>query len=157
MSNDNSIQSGLQKKESQQEDTIDVKKIFHILATKWQYFLIALIAALICALIYCTYTIPTYRVSATLLINEENKGASIGNDQLLEGFGLGSGTKNLDNQIMVLTSRTLIGRALDELPFDIEFYHRRLFNKIALYPNQPLKIVPEKVDSLPRDIEFTFK
>ena len=39
----------------------------------------------------------------------------MGNDQLLEGFGLGGGTNNLDNQIMVLTSKTLIGRALDEL------------------------------------------
>jgi len=157
MSNDNPIQSGSQRKEPQQEDVINLKRIFHLLATKWQYFLIALIVALICALIYCTYTIPTYRVSATLLINEEKKGASIGNDQLLEGFGLGSGTKNLDNQILVLTSRTLIKRSLDELPFDIEYYHRRLFKKIALYPNNPLKIVPEKADSLPHDIEFTFK
>jgi len=85
------------------------------------------------------------------------KAASLGNDQLLEGFGLGGGTKNLDNQIMVLTSKTVIGRALDELHFDIEYYHRSLFNKIALYPNHIIKIVPEIADSLPRDIEFTFK
>jgi tyrosine-protein kinase Etk/Wzc len=157
MSNDNSIQSGSQKKEPQHEDAIDLKKIFSMVFSNWQYFLITLIVALICAFIYVTYTIPTYRVSATFLINEEKKGVSMGNDQLLEGFGLGSGTKNLDNQIMVLTSRTLIGRTLDELPFYIEYYKRGLFNIMALYPNHPLTILPEKADSLPRDIEFAFK
>ena len=58
---------------------------------------------------------------------------------------------------MVLSSKTLIGRTLDELNFDIEYYHRGLINKIALYPNSPIKIIPETADSLPRDIEFTFK
>jgi tyrosine-protein kinase Etk/Wzc len=157
MSNDNSTQSGLQKMRPNKEDEIDFKKIYSRVVSNWRYFLISIVAALICASIYITCTIPTYSVSATIMINEEKKSASLGNDQLLEGFGLGGGTKNLDNQIMVLTSRTLIGRALDDLPFDIEYYQRRLFNKIALYPNCPFKIVPEKADSLPRDIEFTFK
>jgi capsular exopolysaccharide synthesis family protein len=157
MLNDNSTQSGLQKMRPNQEDEIDFKKIYSSVVSNWRYFLISMVAALICASIYITCTIPTYSVSATILINEEKKTDSLGNDQLLEGFGLGGGSKNLDNQIMVLTSRTLIGRALDDLPFDIEYYQRRLFNKIALYPNCPFKIVSEKEDSLPRDIEFTFK
>jgi capsular exopolysaccharide synthesis family protein len=140
-----------------QDDEIDLKKIYSRVVSNWHYFVISLIVALMFALIYITNTIPTYRVSATLLINEEKKGASIGNDQILGGFGLGSGTNNLDNQIMILTSRTLIGRTLDELNFDIECYSRRLFNKIALYPNYPIKVVPETADSLPRDIEFNFK
>jgi len=140
-----------------QEDEIDLNKIYSRVVSKWHFFLISLIVALICAFIFTTYMIPIYNVSATILINEEKKAASLGNDQLLEGFGLGGGTKNLDNQIMVLTSKTVIGRALDELHFDIEYYHRSLFNKIALYPNHIIKIVPEIADSLPRDIEFTFK
>jgi tyrosine-protein kinase Etk/Wzc len=156
MSNENTVQSGPLRKGPQQEDMLDLKKIFQMVFSSWKFFLIAMIVALICAFIYVTYTIPTYKVSANLLINEEKKGVSMGNDQLLEGFGLGSGSKNLDNQLMVLTSRTLIGRTLNELPFDIEYYHRGLFSRMALYPNAPLKIVPEKADNLPRDIEFKY-
>lgn len=157
MSNNILIQSDPQKMRPHQEDEIDLNKIYSRVVSKWHFFLISLIVALICAFIFTTYMIPIYNVSATILINEEKKAASLGNDQLLEGFGLGGGTKNLDNQIMVLTSKTVIGRALDELHFDIEYYHRSLFNKIALYPNHIIKIVPEIADSLPRDIEFTFK
>jgi capsular exopolysaccharide synthesis family protein len=116
-----------------------------------------LLLALICAFLYNTYTIPTYRVSTTLLIDEEKKGGLMENYQYPGGYGTGGQMKNLDNQIMVLSSKTLIERTLDELPFDIEYYHSGFFNKIALYPNHPIKIVPETADSLPRDVEFKFK
>ena len=96
-------------------------------------------------------------VSTNLLIDEEKKGVQLENNQILEGFGLGTGTKNLDNQIMVLSSRTLIDRTLDELNFDIEYYRKGLFNKVSFYPDNPIKIVPESADSLPRDVEFSFK
>jgi capsular exopolysaccharide synthesis family protein len=157
MSNDNTFRTSSQKQKSQQEEFINLKKVFLNLIPYWHYFLIALIVFLICAFLYNKYTIPTYRVSATLLINEENKAASIGTDQLLEGFRLGSGMKNLDNQIRLLSSRTLIERTLDELNFDIEYYYRGPYNIIALYPKHPIKVVSEIADSLSRDVEFTFK
>jgi tyrosine-protein kinase Etk/Wzc len=157
MSNDNLLQIDSQKRRQPQDDMIDFKKTFYIIISNWYYFLIALIVALIVAFLYNSFTIPTYRVSTTLLIDEEKKGSLAGNNQLLEGIGLGTGIKNLDNQIMILSSRTLIGKTLDELPFEIEYYYRGFFNKIELYPYHPIKIVPVTADSLPRDLEFTFK
>ena len=79
------------------------------------------------------------------------------NNQLLEGLSLEAGTQNLDNQIMILSSKTLIWNTLNDLPFDIECYYHKLNKKLSLYPDSPIKIIPESVDSLPRDIEFTFK
>jgi capsular exopolysaccharide synthesis family protein len=158
MSNNDSFQLASQSKRPHQEDEIDLKKIFYLIISNWYYFLIAMILALICAFLYNTYTIPTYRVSSTLLINEDKKGGVLENNQFFEGFGLGTGIQNLDNQIMILSSRTLIGKTLDELPFSIEYYYYNRFkNKVSLYPDSPIKIIPETADSLPRDIEFTFK
>ena len=157
MSIDSSIQSRSQRMRPHQEDEIDLKKIFYRIILNWYYFLIALILALICAFLYNTYTIPTYRVSTTLLINEGKKGGLLGNNQFLEGLGLGAGIQNLDNQVMILSSRTLIGNTLNDLPFDIEYYYGRHNNKISLYPESPIKVISESGDSLPRDIEFTFK
>jgi len=156
MSNENLLQLEYQRRRQKQQET-DPIKIFSMMFTRWYYFLILLIVALTCAHFYISYTIPTYKVSATLLIDQEKKGSSIGNDQLLEGFGLGAGMKNLDNQIMVLSSRTLVGKTLNELNLDIEYFHRGLFNNIDLYPNAPIKIVAETTDSLPRNVEFIYK
>lgn len=157
MSNRELLYSRPKEEEFPQKDIITLKKLFLRLIYHWPYFLITLIVALACAYLYCYYTIPTYRASATLLIDQEKKGASIGNDQLLEGFTLGEGTNNLDNQMMVLSSRTLVGKVIDELDLGIEYYQRGPFNKIALYPDHPIVIVSEITDTLPKDVEFIFK
>lgn len=138
------------------EDVIDLKKLFNLILANWYYFLIALVIALVCAFLYNKYTIPVYRVSATLLINEEQRSFTMGNEQIFGGFGLGAATKTLDNQIVALSSKTLINRALDELDFDIEYFQRGLFSKIALFPDSPIKVVPEIPDSIPREILFNF-
>jgi tyrosine-protein kinase Etk/Wzc len=157
MPTDNIYQPRPPKTRPYQEAEIDFKKIFYRIISNWYYFAIAIVVALNSAFFYNKYTIPVYRVSATLLINEGKNGGLTENSQFLEGLGLGTGTQNLDNQIAVLSSKTLIGRALDELPFYTEFYYHRLHSKVLLYPNSPIKVIPEMTDSLPRDIEFTFK
>jgi tyrosine-protein kinase Etk/Wzc len=157
MPNDYPFQLTGSSERKQQENSIDLRKLIRLIISKWYYFVIAIFIVLICAYLYNTYTLPTYRVSTTLLIKEGGKGSLIGNNQYLEGLGLGTGAQNLDNQILILSSRTLIGKTLDELPFDIEYYYSRFNNKVALYPNSPIKIIPEAADSLSRDIEFTFK
>jgi tyrosine-protein kinase Etk/Wzc len=157
MPNDDSFQLAGSSKSPQEENTIDLKKIFRLVVSNWYYFIIAILVAFISAFFYNKYTIPVYKVSATLLINEGKKGGLTENSQFLEGLGLGAGIQNLDNQIAVLSSKTLIGRTLDELPFYIEYYYRRLNNKVSLYPYSPIKVIPEITDSLQRDLEFTFK
>jgi capsular exopolysaccharide synthesis family protein len=157
MPTDDSFLLSASSEKPHKEDIVNLKQIFSLMVSRWYYFLIALIMALICALLYIRYANPVYRVSATLLIDQEKKGISAESNQILQGFGLGESAQNLDNQIMVLSSKTLIGRTLDELPFYIEYYYRRLNNKVTLYPKSPIKIIPETADSLPRDIEFTFK
>jgi len=142
---------------AQQENMIDMKKVFSLVIFNRYYFLIAVAVTLICAFFYNTFTLPTFRVSTTLLINEGEKGGAVTKNQFLEGLGTSSTIQNLDNQIAILTSKTLIARTLDELPFYTECYYRRIYNKISLYPDSPIAIIPESSDSLPRDIEFTFK
>ena len=155
MSYDNSIQPSPQRKDIHYSDGINLTKLILLMVSKWYYFVIALMVAFACTYFYMSHTIPKYGVSATLLIDQEKTDVSIGSDKVLEGFGLGSGTKNLDNQIMILTSRTLIGKTIDELNLDVEYYQRDLFDKISLYPYHPIAITPE--DSLPPEVEFSFK
>jgi len=82
---------------------------------------------------------------------------SIGSDQLLEGFGLRPGIKNLDNQLLILTSWSLIDKTLHELPFGIEYYVRGRINKVAFYPESPIRIFVDSSYIIPRDIEFKLK
>jgi tyrosine-protein kinase Etk/Wzc len=139
------------------EELIDPKKIISLIKSHLYFFIGSLLSAVVIAYVYNTYTMPVYKISAAILIEEDRKAAVSGNDQLLEGFGLLPGMKNLDNQIMVLTSRNLVLKTLDELPFDLEFYHRGIIKKRSLYPLQPLSIQSVSGSHLPEDVEFKFK
>lgn len=151
---DNSYNSKPQRKESQIADGINLTKLFIRMLSKWYFFIIAIILALAVAYLYLAHSIPKYLVSATLLIDQNKTEVALGSEKVFEGFGIGSDAKNLDNQIMILTSRTLIGKTLDELNLDLEVYQRDLFDKKSFYPNHPIKVTPE--DSLPSEVEFSF-
>ena len=98
MSNSNLLQIEPQNVKPQQEDDIDLRKLFFKLLSYWHYFAIAIVVTLICAWLYNRYATTKYRVTSTLLIEEDKKGsAAIGSDKLLEGFGLRPGMQNLDN------------------------------------------------------------
>lgn len=129
--------------------------ILSLLIRNWFYFVIAIIVGLLLARFYLRHTMPTYLVSTTILINEERENQSINNEQLLQGLGLPGGMRNLDNQIMLIRSRALTERALEELPYEIEYFIRTIRNVIPIYPNIPIEIVSDNQIPLPRDIEFS--
>lgn len=157
MPKEDSLQSFGQVERPFRDGEIDIRKIFIRLVSKWHYLLISLILALLGAFLYNKYSVPTFRVSTTLLINEGKKRSVLETSQFVDGLGLNSSTQNLENQIMVLSSKNLIGKTLDELSFYTEYYTELFNKKVSLYPLYPIRIVPEYVDSLPKDIEFTIK
>lgn len=133
------------------------KKSVTLIINRKYLFVGTLILCCLIAFLYNKYTIPFYRVSATILIEEEKKTSATGNDQLLEGFGLMPGMKNFDNQMMVLSSRTLVNKTLDELSIDTGYFTRGLINIKSLYPNKPIEIQSEEGVFIPRDVDFQLK
>ena len=140
-----------------QEEVVDLRKLFFKLLSYWHFFVLGLAVALIVAWLYNRYTIPIYRVTSTLLIEDDKQSGALGTDKLLKGFGLKAGMQNLDNQILILSSWSLIGKTLDSLPFGTEYYYRRRLNKEALYPKHPISVIQDTPGILPYDIEFEFK
>ena len=137
-----------------QEEIIDLRKLFFKLLSHWPFFLIALFVALTAAWLYNKYTMPVYRVTSTILIEESKQSSALGTDQLLEGFGLTAGMQNVDNQMLILTSWSLIGRTLDSLPFETEYYYHGRINKLPLYPEHPINVRTDNITRLPLDVEF---
>lgn len=157
MSPDNLLQMEPQNNRQPEEDVVDLRKLFFKLLSYWHYFVIAIVAALICAWIYNRYTLTKYRVTSTLLIEENKKQGNIGTDQLLQGFGLNPGMQNLDNQIQILTSWMLIGRTIDSMHLKYEYYTKGRINKGSIYPVHPISIKEDKPKTLPYELEFELK
>lgn len=157
MNNPNTLLKAQKGRLSQHDGGLDPQVILSLIVKNWYYFLIALVGALICARLYISHTMPVYRVSTTVLINEASERQSGNNDQLLQGLGLPGGMRNLENQIMILRSRGITEKTLKELPFEVEYYSKGLKNQVAIYPEIPIKIISNNEIPLPMDIEFSFQ
>jgi tyrosine-protein kinase Etk/Wzc len=134
---------------------LDPRIIFSLIVKNWYWFLIAIVIALICARLYIGHTMPIYRSSATILINETENSQLTGNAAVLEGLGLPGSMNNLQNQIFIIKSRDLIGKTLKELPFEVEYFVKTLRNRLALYPDPPIRLISNGEIPLPKDVEFS--
>jgi len=144
-----------QEKLPQQETGFNPVMILALLKEKWYFIILGLILAFIIARFYIGHTLPVYRVSATILILQEEERTAGMNEELLQGMGLPGGMRNLDNQIMILTSKSLTEKALEDLPFEMEFYYKTFRNYLPLYPERPIRLKFSGDNRLPLDTEFS--
>lgn len=135
---------------------IDPGTILSIILRNWYWFILCLILSFLISRTYIRHTLPVYRSSITILVNESEARQAGANEELLQGLGLPGSMRNIENQMMILRSRDLTTSALRELPFEIEFYHKTVNNKLTIYPAIPLKIVAEHELSDLSSIEFSF-
>lgn len=136
---------------------IDLLLIVPLVLKNWYWFIIAVFCALLCARFYINHTMPVYRTSATILINETENKPIVDNSEILQGLGLPGGLRNLQNQIMIIKSRALTENTLKELPFEFDFYFKTLRNKLPIYPETPIRVLFENGSPLPTDTEFSFQ
>ncbi len=136
-------------------DIINLGKLLKLILRRWYFFLIALIATGVGAYFYIEYSIPVYRVTSTILIEEEEGPGISGAENMLQGYGLRPGSQNLDNQIQVLTSWSMIRRTLEELSFEIDCYRKGLLKKVSYYPLDPIEVIPDPKERIPYNREFS--
>jgi capsular exopolysaccharide synthesis family protein len=156
MNNPNNFQWEQQGKLPQHDNGLEPRVILSLIMDNWYYFMITIIAAFFGARMYISHTMPIYKVSTTILINEEQDNQSVNKDQLLQGLGLPGGMKSLDNQIKILSSRALTEKTLKKLPFEIEYYIKTVKNNIPIYPEIPIEVVSDNQIPLPSNNEFLF-
>ncbi len=155
MKADKSIQDKQQARIHQEIIGIDPQVILTLVIKNWYWFLITTAITLYIARFYINHTMPVYQTSITVLVNESEDRPLVDNSALLQGLGLPGGMKNLENQMMILKSRDLTRKTLEDLPFEIDFYFKTLRNNLPIYPEAPVRILPEDMVPLPRDTEFS--
>ncbi|MFM7728167.1 MAG: Wzz/FepE/Etk N-terminal domain-containing protein, partial [Flavobacteriales bacterium] len=76
----------------------------------WRWFLISLTLCLALAFVYVRYNAPMYEATATVLIKDDKNGKSSLRDELsaFEDLGILSTNQDLDNEIEILHSRSLM-------------------------------------------------
>lgn len=126
-----------------EEDTLDFKKYLYLILTNWYWFLISIFVGLGVAYLINRYTMPVYRATSSIMLNEgtSSKGLS-GYENLIPGMEIYAQRKYVINEMEVLRSYSLANRALLDLDFNITYIGvgRSGIKEVVLYKNCPFYV-----------------
>lgn len=118
------------------EDEIDLKEILFKYLSHWKMIAICAAVGLALAIFFNKLVTPIYLVEASVLIKDEQSGM-LGAD-IFESVGFSMPKSNVENEIGILSSFSLIGEALDALNFNVQYFEESLFKKSELYRTSPI-------------------
>lgn len=90
--------------------------------------------------LYLRYTTPLYQAKAKLMIKGIGKSSSLSETDLVDLLGIGSGGKDIDNEIEILKSRPIIAKTIERLGINISYYRIGRVKNAELYKSAPLKL-----------------
>ncbi|MDR1679297.1 MAG: polysaccharide biosynthesis tyrosine autokinase [Prevotellaceae bacterium] len=108
----------------------------------WYLFVICVAIALAAAYLKNRTWQPAYQTSAQVMIDEGRGNQYQGSMNMMKGFGVQAGLRNVNNQIVLFGSYDLVRKVIKELPFTVDCYSRGRFKTNNLYKINPIEIKP---------------
>lgn len=146
------------------ESELSLREILHSYIIRWKWFVLSVFLTLSIAFLILRYTVPVYQVSASILIQDDNKGGGFSELDVLEELGIESDrSANVDNEIVLLKSRTLMMNTIKDLNLNVSYFDlgslRKYFGlrEKELYGTSPLKVTFLISDSTLNESSAKFK
>lgn len=111
----------------------------------WPWFVLSVGLMLCAAYLYLLSKQPIYRIQASLLVQDEQKGSEQANT--LQELGVFTSKKVVENEIEVLRSFTLMNRVVEKLQLDVRYFQDKTIGKQELYDESPIKLIVERANS----------
>ena len=107
----------------------------------WRWFLVSIVIGLVLAFLYLRYTTPSYEATTAILVKDEKKGGMLSELSAFADLGMGGGLKNnVDNEIEILKSRTLVENTIKELDLNVGLYIEGKVVDRDVYEDSPIHV-----------------
>jgi tyrosine-protein kinase Etk/Wzc len=127
--------------EDQQEEDFNLKDTLEKYLIYWPWFVLGIFLCLSSAFVYLRYSTPQYIASTNILVKDEKKGGILSELSAFADLGLGGGMKsNVDNEIEILKSRTLVESTVKSLQLNVSILQKGSVNTIDLYKQVPFDV-----------------
>lgn len=146
---------------------LEVRAVLQKYLRRWPWYVVSLGLAALGAGLYLRYTAPEYKITATLLVKDEENGA-LGPepDLLFADLGLPPRSRVLDNEIQILKSRQLMTRVVQRLGLTTVYFVKGRVRENVVYRTAPFRVMvkqfrPDAHDRAfrirggPRDFHFS--
>ena len=114
-------------------DNISIREILIKYLLKWHWFLISVIICIAVAYYYLKITNEQFQVQSTILIRKNKSTSGLLDMSMLDGFGGGmsGSSKEVEDEIQVLSSKTLMTNVIKSLAIETEYYEKTKFKYIS--------------------------
>ena len=124
----------------------------------WLWYVLGVSVMLTVAFFYLRYTVPEYKATTTILLKDEKKGGMASELAAFADLGSLAGAKsNVDNEIEILKSRTLIESTVKELGLNVSYLVVGHVRSADVYKNAPVEILFSKVSEKFSDKTHLFR
>ena len=135
------------------DEKIDIQEVLFKYIIHWPWFVGAVLVCLIGAWIYLRMATPVYNISATVLIKDDKKGGNTGGMAGLEELGLSgliSSSQNIDNDLEVLRSKTLVKEVVNQQNLYVSYTDEDEFPSKNMYKTSPIivSLTPQEAEKL---------
>ena len=116
----------------------------------WRWFIVSVVACLVAAFLYLRYATPIYSASTTILVKDDKKGGLASEFSGLSEIGLlGKAKSNVDNEVEILKSRTLIEKVVKELRLNYIYIKEGLVKAPEIYNGS--EVIIDYTSNLPEE------
>lgn len=129
------------------DESLNLREIVEKYLIHLKWFLLSVLLFGVLAFFKLRYEVPKYKVDASILIKEQEKGKSLLDLSEFEDLGLfGSGDNSLENEIQIIKSRKLMTKVVNELKLNTRYFIEGTPYYKEKYPDYPF-VVHIKSDS----------
>jgi tyrosine-protein kinase Etk/Wzc len=149
-----------QQEQSMQEELpiFNYKRLVSELISKWYLFVLFLTFGLTGAWLYNRYMTTIYATKSSIMIMEEGSTSFWTQNQGFTGEalrGFGTSYQGISNQMIILKSKPVVTRAIQELDFEVSYYNEGKLSTAENYTDSPFRIDWDR--NHPQLIGFNFK
>ncbi len=131
------------EKKSKNLDSINFGEFIEPYTKRWYIYLVSLILAIGAVYLYIRYSIPIYKNSASIIINENNNKSNSATFSVLEDLEFVPSSSNLMNEIEILKSQSVLKPVVDSLNLNTTIYligDKSKLRRFELFDDSPISI-----------------
>jgi tyrosine-protein kinase Etk/Wzc len=127
-------------------ENINIREIVIKYLLKWHWFLISVVICFFIAYFYLKITNEEFQVQTTILIKKDKSASGLIDMSMLDGLGGSvSSSKEIEDEIQILTSKTLMSNVIRSLSVETEYFKKDKFKYNEIYPLTPIQLVTPRM------------
>jgi uncharacterized protein involved in exopolysaccharide biosynthesis len=135
--------------EQQHSSAVPINEMLQKYTKRWPLFLLSLVLTFSVSFGYLYFKTPQYEASSSVLVKDDRKNSGLNETAMFEDLGILMGRGNLDNEIEVFKSRSLMKGLVKKFHLNVSILEKHQPTNIDLFPNYPFSINISEYDSLP--------